>query len=570
MAYQPIEMTARPPILDAIAGVGDAFSELGNIRRQSAMAEQARKRQDFADFQSAYLQAKKLADSGDHAGAAAMMARFKGRYGESPSALATPAAPARAPGGTPQGGSPMPDSMEFKPGHTAQDFDTEHGQVPAQLPGPPMPMEEGPDGVMPNGQPPPAPPPTAAQSLMGAAPGGRPPPPADHPLVAANEASKARDAQRGHNILYFTPPGGQEQSYDPQAVREQHLAQRTAEVEAMVAKAPPEAKAVYQELAPALAMNDQLDATDIVKLIGQRMADKRAEEGAAARAHEGELNRGQRATLTADRIEAGHENAHIAADARARYGFAINPPGFKDDQSTRQDSAALEHAVNDVFAKAGGGKAIAGMDALHAANANINATGPNAVLAHRDAMVQLARYFRGSTPTDSEQKLLYDHLGGTPAAMDAFIKRIESGELSDAAVENLRSSVALAYREAEQKRGRLMSALKHRLADPGSEFRLMGPAARAQVASVAANYGMEDIGDAFPSDDATATAPAPALGTGRLARTTPKATPGKAPAQPVAASADGEALKWAQDPANAKDPDLPGVRAMLKKKGLLK
>lgn len=561
MAYQPLEVTARPPMLDAWSQLNQTLGQRRQEAGQAQLEEQQRKRQEHADFVSAYQAAKKLADSGDHAGAAALMSQFKGRYGESPSALATPAPPAAAPGGAPQGGSPMPDALEFKPQ---------------------MPREEGPDGVGPDGRPVapqidpgfadslpmgapgpgPAAPPTAAASLMGAAPGARPAPPADHPLVAANEASKARDQQRGHGVLYFTPPGGTEQSYDAEAVREQHLQQRAQELDGLAAQSGPEFQEVYKELRPALIMNDQLDPTDIVKVINAKAAAKAAEAQFGYRQENDAANRAQRGELRHDAIVAGHENTETTGRYRVAAAQAGANAPLKVDTAARGDAAALESAIDKVFAQAGGKQGVAGMDALHAGAANINASGPNAVLAHKDAMIQLARYFRGTTPTEGEMKLLYDHLGGTPGAIDAFIQKLQTGDINTAAIENLRSSFVGAFKEAEDKRDRLMTGLAERTGGR-SEFATMGPNVNAQIRARAALFGLKNPDLPYAEGEGTQTV----LGAGRAPKKKPAT---KTKAAPAGKTPDQQAVEFVNDPATPHDATWEGIHAKLVKKGLLK
>lgn len=500
MAYQPIEMTARPPMLDAWSQLNQTLGQRRQEAHQAGLEEQARKRQDHADFVSAYLQAKKLADSGDHAGAAAVMSRFKGRHGETPSALATPSAPAAAPGPAPQGGSPMPDSMEF--------------QRPPQ-----MPQEEGPDGVGPDGRPVPGPidqgfvdslpmgappppgPPTAAQSLMGAAPGARPPPPADHPLVAANEASKARDQQRGHDVLYFTPPGGgPEQSYDPQAAREAHLQQRAQELDGLAAQSGPEFQAVYAELRPALIQNDQMDTTDIVKVINNRAAAKQAEEMQGRREAQHKADWEAKETEWEAKRKTAERGQNLSLEGRRLMAEALgagNP--LKVDTGNRADTARLETAVKDVVSMADGKSLVRSDRALRQAITNVAAKGPDAVTAHKDAFLQLERYFKGGgTPTEGEAKLLLHHLGGIPGAVQQFLADAQTGDFSDITKQNLARAASIAKGELDENVHNFMGALQERVG-PGSEFEGMGSNVNRMVKSVGRIYNLE-LPDLYQGD----------------------------------------------------------------------
>src|SRR5882757_463340 len=215
MAYQPIEMGARPPMLDAMAQVGQSLGELGDQRDRQRKEKDLRDRQGEQDYQSTLVEASALMKAGNYEGAAALMAKYKGRLvqdhqdaltGGAPGVQA-PVAPQVLPPGTPpgagkvppapqgppQGGSPMPDALEQSQNAPApQRFG---GQEPAE------------SGV----QPPPAPPP-------------------ENPLFAAQAATKAKDQQKARTLLAFTPPGGgQEITMDPMAgmnrMRDRRLAQ---------------------------------------------------------------------------------------------------------------------------------------------------------------------------------------------------------------------------------------------------------------------------------------------------------------------------------------------------------
>ncbi len=542
-AYQPLEMNARPPILDAMAQVSQSLGQLGDQRHQQALEAQARKRQEHADFVSAYTVFKKLADSGDHAGAAAVMQRFKGRYGESPTALPTPAPPAQQQRqGTPQGGSPMPDQMEF----------------------PRMPQEEGPDGVGPDGRPvqppidpgfvdslpmgaPPPPGPQAPNPLMAAAQAPPPPSAAQH-LLATNEAAKAKDQQRNqqrHNILYFTPPGegGQEMSYDPQAVREQHLQQRTAEIEAMVAKAPPEVKAVYAELAPILAMDDKSDASDIVRMIGQRMTSKRADDAAAYREkHDAEVL-GVRKQTTADRIKASWDNTNAAGAWKVKAAEAYNNSPLRQSTAATAVSSRFDSEWKDFRGQVNWRSLQTADRALKHALKAVASGNP---LGEQEAKVMYAKFARGTTPTEGEMHLLYKNMGGLLAnGPDKFVEKAIRGGLTDKEREIVGEAVQESENEMAHQIAGVYDSARAKFG-PGSGHENMQGNVNANVASL--------LGPGFPPVFESTDGPVPTvtLGEGnpmvdpKARRAAAEKKRGKAPGPATAPAAKAGKVDWSK------------------------
>lgn len=266
MAYQPIQMPGEPPMFRAMEGARESLRSLGTIRRQQAAEDEARQRQAQQDFQATFIQAKKLADAGDLPGARALLASYGAELGQSGGA--PPPGPGMTPPAKPpQGGSPLPDGMEFRPGHSDADFDVEHGQAPAQQA--------------------PAPPP--------------------NPIMAAREAQvgqqQAANQQRARQVLNFRAPGGQQMTLDPEAARATQFEQKAARLDAAFAGIEdPEIKQIYQHIRPVLMSNAQdVDPTDVFKYIQGVATDRRAAEAATAKQAHDEAAATARETREADR-----------------------------------------------------------------------------------------------------------------------------------------------------------------------------------------------------------------------------------------------------------------------------
>lgn len=568
--YQPLEMTARPPMLDAWSQLNQTLGQRRQESHQADLEEQQRKRQDFADFQSAYLKAKQLADSGDHAGAAAIMAPWHGRAGmTSPSALANPSAPpGAAPGPAPQGGSPMPDRMEFKPQ---------------------MPQEEGPDGVGPDGRPvpgpidqgfvdslpqgAPSPQPPAPNPLMAAAQAGRAPAPADHPLVAANEASKAKDQQRGHGVLYFTPPGGgQEQSYDPTAVRDQQMAENTAELDHLIAQADPETQALYGKLRPAiLASGKPVDPTDMTKVIASAASEKASAAVLGYRSSNDTANREQRGELRREGFGVQERGQDKGLEGRQAIAGAMAARGYAGAATTAH--GALSHDFQG-WTRTVDWKGIQSADrSLKNGLAAIASGNP---LSEQEAKVMYGRFARGTTPTEGEMHLLYSNLAGRVANFGPkVIERWSRGGATD----DERAIVQQAMEESEKvMAGRVNDVYDSAVQQfgPGTGHDYMAGNINGMVGSMFTGAGYKvkpiyegeglptvQLGVANPYIDTTATAPG--------AKPKPKGGAKPKPAATTAASGpDAEAIKWVNDPKNASDPHFGDMQADLRARKLIK
>lgn len=558
-------------MFEAMEQLGNSIGELGSINRQKAADAATQKRQRSQDFQAAYLKAKQLADAGDLPGAAAVMAPFKGQAIDgpmgpgSPQGMPTP----QMPMAKPQGGSAMPDGIEARGPEAPGDFDMDHGQGPGQMPGPPPVPAPGP---------PPLPDPRA-----GMAPSG-PQLPADNsqmlqgpqnPLFAAQEGTKARESaqnqQRARQLLRYETPEGQQMTYDPVGAQEAQRAERARVLDGLVAESnDPKLTETYQKLRPwLLGAKEDIDPGKVFRFMQAESSGERQDAHFDyKREHDSEVLDEKRDQF-GRRISTMERGQDLGYRGKVDAAALIGSRDLKVDAQNRGDSNSLERAVRDLYQAAGGKQELQNINVLHAAHANINATGPKAVLAHKDAMIQLARYFRGTTPTEGEMKLLYDHLGGTPAAMDTFIKRIQSGDISTRAIENLRESAGIALRESEAKRSRLFGAMRERFG-PGSDYENMGPQVNRHLRAYGMLFGLDNVPDLY--DEAEGAPKGVQLASGTRPNRAPKKAPKAAPAPepqkpgsttPVQAATDAKYIEWAK--ANRGNPD---AEAILKENGI--
>jgi len=254
MAYQPIQMPGESPMARAMSDLGGSIAQLGNQRRQSRLDDELHSRQEQQDFQATLLKAKQLAEQGDMAGAQALMAPYKAALAEQGGGPPPPAMPPpmQEPPRPPQGGSPLPDSMEFG-NNPSSDFDLEHGQPAAAMP----------------------PPPAAAPP--------EPIEPPQNPVMAARQAQlaqqQAASQERARTVLNFTGPGGVAGSIDPEATRQgglerrqQDSARRVAQFDkALEGTNNPLMQKYGPELRSVIAMSgNEVDSTDILHYVQGR------------------------------------------------------------------------------------------------------------------------------------------------------------------------------------------------------------------------------------------------------------------------------------------------------------
>lgn len=173
----------------------------------------------------------------------------------------------------------------------------------------------------------------------------------------------------------------------------------------------------------------------------------------------------------------------------------------KPDTGRRLDLNSLRSEMKDWRQTSQWSKLQQGGFALRGAMANLEAEGPNAALQHKDAQIQLAKYFRGNVPTDSEMHMLYENLGGTLGnGLPKFFARMESGDLTPTELNMLRESMRTAH--DEYKRNVKMAYESARATfGPGSGYENMATNVNTMLGGAFKNMGvgMDELGgDIYP------------------------------------------------------------------------
>jgi len=186
-----------------------------------------------------------------------------------------------------------------------------------------------------------------------------------------------------------------------------------------------------------------------------------------------------------------HAEDEAASTKRAAMSAGLRK-GAGDDAATARATALVERAVTDAD-KMVDWKGLVQMDnSLRSAIANATAPGS---LPHKDAQIQLARVFRGTTPTEGEMHLLYNNLGGTMDKWNQFIAKMEDGDLSDKQLAELRNASELAYQEVNHRKERALKALRTKFNSP--TYQMMAPQINAEISARAATVGVDIPSDAL-------------------------------------------------------------------------
>lgn len=519
MAYQPIEIGRRPPMFDAMDQLGQSLGQLGDDRRQQRVYADAQKRQKGQDYQNALFKAMEALKKRDYEGARAIMG---GAGFESSINGGEPLAPQGLPSGVPpeatkvppaqqqpQGGSAMPPGMRSLAQNTnPADFDTEHGQVPQQQPSPPPNLEAldslpmgsllragvSMPGMARPGAIPQAPPPEGAPG-PGPGPASPAPGPSTNPLFAAAEGTKARDQRR---TLTITGPDGNKVTLDPEGADERLKSARMARMDALVEEShDPVMAKYYPRLRPILATADDWHPAEVLRFIHNEEATEHAQTLTDEKTRRQDEAAQSLEAYRRDRLRVTTEGQDKALKGNMAKAGAMGPGNpLKIDTSNRGDSTSLENAVKAHFAMADGKTLLKSDRQLHAAMVNIEAKGPDAVSAHKEAFMALERVFRGGTPTEAEQALLLHNMGGIPGAIDQYLEDFKSGDFSDITKRNLAFATKLSLKEQQENIGNVMDSLKDRLGTD-SEFAAMGTNVNSQIRSVGRLYGL-NLPDLYP------------------------------------------------------------------------
>lgn len=585
-AYQRLELTARPPMFDAMDQLGQTMAGFGNDLRQDRQYGDQQKRQKQQDYQAAMAKASELWAKGDRQGAYALLAPYNdpSAHDEPPPAPPPPqglpshippqaAKVPPAPQPQPQGGSPMPDGMEFPQGAAPGSMPSlgALGAAAAQHPGPSAPApgsspmlgamgnaaNQGPidpgmvDSLPMGGGPPPGP---AMAPGQGPPPAG--PPPVQAQLMAAQEATKARDAATNQRrAMHLLAPGGQHVTWDPQGQQESIRAEKLSHMDAVVAESQdPLVAKYYPQLRPFLASAESdWHPAEVLRFIHQQEAGEAATKAAEAKATTaaGVWEDRKQHWATADTTTRRGQDMTLEGRKAMAMNFGAGNP-LRVDASNRGDTGHLETAIKDVVAMADGKALVKSNRALNQAIVNIAAEGPKAVTQHKDAFLQLERYFKGGgTPTEGEAILLLHHMGGIPGAVKQYLADVKTGDFSQITIDNLAQAATAAKHELDGNVNAFMGALRERTG-PGTEFEGMGSNVNHMVKTVGRIYGM-DLPDVHPGEAGKNQVK---LGSGLRSPAAADPAPGtRAPAKkPKSAPAESEEVTWAKAHINSTTP----------------
>lgn len=202
---------------------------------------------------------------------------------------------------------------------------------------------------------------------------------------------------------------------------------------------------------------------------------------------------GMTAGQHAEDLASREKNARLSAGQRA---------GTQADAATARATSLVERAVNDADRMVDW-KGLVQMDnSLRSAIANATAPGS---LPHKDAQIQLARVFRGTTPTEGEMHLLYNNLGGTMDKWDQFWAAAADGDLSDKQLAELRNASEIAFKEVNHRKERAIKGLRTKFNSP--TYQMMTPQINAEIRARAETLGVDLPSDFLLSEEAAGDGP---------------------------------------------------------------
>ncbi len=111
-------------------------------------------------------------------------------------------------------------------------------------------------------------------------------------------------------------------------------------------------------------------------------------------------------------------------------------------------------------------------------------------LQHKDAQIQLARYFRQAQPTEGEMHLLYDKLGGWTDSFNQFKAKVLRGDLSPEQLRQMRKSARTVMHEHEEDKKRFYQVARSGLG-PKSGLDEIPDQAQQAFDMMAAELGIE-------------------------------------------------------------------------------
>ncbi len=195
--------------------------------------------------------------------------------------------------------------------------------------------------------------------------------------------------------------------------------------------------------------------------------------------------------------------------------IAAAAPGLKADAANSRDMSLLRQQGAAIRQTSQFSKLAANDKTVRGLMANI-ATGA-VPLAHADAQIQLARFFRQAQPTEGEMHMLYNNLGGTADKWNQFVARMSKGDLSAEQMRQLRASAKTVQHEHEQDKERFANVARHMLG-PGSGFDMMPDQAQQLYEGMGAELGIDHLPPLFNTEGGVT------LGTGKRPTVAPRGT----------------------------------------------
>lgn len=556
MAYQPIQMPQPEG-----PGLFDAYMRAQEFKRQSsrdaadALLQQRNldqqtfqnKRLTQQDRQQAYLKAVELAKSGDIEGAKTVLAPFADQplsMGEEDVPGQKPQAPPMQgpPPGPPQGGSPMPDMLEFG-GQLGPDQEQEAFNYQGPQTGPPDQEQEAF-----NYQGPPEP--AAPQAPQGPPDLGAHAEALQNPLVAAAQATKKRKFLRGSM-------GGQEFNINPDAMRQEQQDRAVAQIDqAMAGVEDPKMLAVWKNrIRPAvLASTQAVDPNDIFRIIHNAASEENQAAGLAQRNDQFGQRLEDKQNQFAQSDITRRRGQDLGLQGRQAMVGAMTSTPLKEAAQATTALGRLDSQFDKWASKVDFKKMVQGQRALESAQANISSGNP---VSEKEATVSLGRYFRGNV-TEGEMHLLYGDLAGKLGdGYQQFVEKMWRGGLDAKQQQIVQQSADIAHNEYLHQMKTLYNSGRHEFG-PGSGHENFASNTNAKFASLMTAAGMEDAPPLFGGG---AEKMGVSLGEGNPMIERKKAAIQKAskpnPLQDKAR--DSAAVKWAKSHLNDKTPASDGA-----------
>lgn len=174
--------------------------------------------------------------------------------------------------------------------------------------------------------------------------------------------------------------------------------------------------------------------------------------------------------------------------ASGKYKVAAAGSGFKQEGANDRGLSLLDRRMENVKRTTAWSKLVNEDRTVRGLMTNIaSGTVP---LQHKDAQIQLARFFRQAQPTEGEMHMLYNNLGGTMDKWNQFVSRITNGDLSGEQMRQLKASADQVSREHNEAVQRTYEAVKHTVGD-GSGFEQMPDNVNSYVRGMFADLGVE-------------------------------------------------------------------------------